>query len=184
MRLDDYCAEHASQSTDIRKQLAREDSKVTQLIKEADREHEEVPEEIVRVADELQMISLRERMHERAETLSTEFSGDLISEAVSKLEWFQNRPDDIEVAQLYHQFKRLDINKDGFIDLDDIINLIKFIDPDLVKSYPDRAAEMGTKWLREESVDSLPSEGLEGLRWTFANYVKVVMAKREKDKQL
>jgi len=156
---------------------------------------------------DVQAIGLRERMHERAETFNLEFPAGLISEATAKLDWFQNRPDDIEVAQLYHQFLRLDIDKDGieyipvliqysynshtilfllsgFIDVEDTINLIKFVDPDLVLNEPQKVQEMSVMWLRDESVDPQPTNSVAELRWTFANYVKVVMAKREKDKQM
>lgn len=103
------------------------------------------------VGDHYALISmLRSEMLDVAQTFdySTKEFKQLQTEAGKLLK--NIKLDDVEKAQLLHQFRLLDLNKNGFIDSDDLIQHINLIDPEQSKTLSDAAKiASATSWLKE-----------------------------------
>ena len=159
--MDGYCADHKHLSPEFN--ATQVDSQTAALLKSAEG-NADATENLVHG---LKAIALREEMMARAETYDVEISVDSIHDAKAALKGVQQTVDDVELGQIYYQFKRLDVDADGFFTVTDFNTWIYRVDPDF-------KTEEGTveQWLRRETVDGSD-------QFDFINYYHMLMARRD-----
>lgn len=159
-RIDAYCADHKHLGQDGASALA--ESQTAALLKSVDNNPETNPD----LLHHLKAIALREEMISRAETFDVEITVDYIHDAKAALGGARAEVDDVQLGQMYYQFRRLDVDMDGVFTLADFNTWIFRIDPDF------KAAD-GTveQWLRKSTVDGAD-------HFNFLGYYRTVLARR------
>jgi len=158
-RMDAYCADHKHlgncADTGVESQTA-------QLLKNANNDPEADPN----LVHSLKAIALREEMMARAETFDIELTCDYVYDAKAALGGIKAEVDDVELGQMFYQFKRLDVDADGQFTVTDFNTWIYRVDPEF-------KGEEGVVegWLRKATVDGTDS-------FDFVHYYRMIMARR------
>lgn len=158
--MDAYCTDHKHLGSHSGISLA--ESQTAALLNTTDSNPESNPELI----HHLKAIALREEMMARAETYDIEITIDYIQDAKAALGKAAT-VDDVELGQMFFQFKRLDADGDGAFTEGDFSTWIHRIDPDFKN-------EEGVinQWLRKVTVDGQDS-------FSFPGYYDMILAHRE-----
>ena len=122
-RMDAYCVDHKHLGNGADTGV---ESQTAQLLKNANNDPEADPN----LVHSLKAIALREEMMARAETFDIELTCDYVYDAKTALGGIKAEVDDVELGQMFYQFKRLDVDADGQFTVADFNTWIYRVDPE------------------------------------------------------
>jgi len=125
-----------------------------------------IKKKLSRLENDFNSVSLREQMIDKAEIYDVEHTASLIPEAKAMLVGVKGLPDDIQLGQMLSQFRRLDVNSDGWFTAADMLALIKRFDAKF-----DQPVEQLSGWITKATLTES--------KFDFKGYVVMIIARRK-----
>jgi hypothetical protein len=125
-----------------------------------------IKKKLSRLENDFNSVSLREQMIDKAEIYDVEHTASLIPEAKAMLAGVTGLPDDIQLGQMLSQFRRLDVNADGWFAAADMLALIRRFDAKF-----DQPIEQLSEWITKATLTES--------KFDFKGYVVMIIARRK-----